>query len=374
MACAYLASFDFVSQIQLANLDAPENREVVQDALEEIKLNVQSEIRDISTEARDLRGASSVGRTADDTIFTTNQAVRTCVAELARHIFTTAQSAPWGFYKESADVTHCMVIVAIICEALADLDNIGGYFNCQLKPKLKATNPEQSLTQDDTVDTQHEESPLFLEQDEDLDALAHDTLGGVSDVFGEGSNSDSLMYTTADDGETRDDMSHQRMGSTPSNSSFTNTQDLGKLPSFHEVDEEMPMAPSTTQAPTPMRARRLLSRATRDHEALMADNKSLRRKLANRRRTELNICQGNCFNDLEEADHRNWEKGQEIDSLKTSVAVLQSQVEVLNGVVAKRDLDYKGKCEENIQLKARIQELEQQAKKRKSVRFATGTN
>lgn len=106
----------------------------------------------------------------------------------------------------------------------------------------------------------------------------------------------------------------------------------------------------------------------------MADNKSLRRKLANRRRTELNICQGNCFNDLEEADHRNWEKGQEIDSLKTSVAVLQSQVEVLNGVVAKRDLDYKGKCEENIQLKARIQELEQQAKKRKSVRFATGTN
>ena len=124
MACAYLASFDFVSHIQLANLDASENREIVQDALEEIKLNAQRETRDISTEARDLRGASTVGRTADNTIFATNQAVRTCVAELARYIFTTAQSAPWAFYRESADVTHRMVIIAIICEALADLDNI----------------------------------------------------------------------------------------------------------------------------------------------------------------------------------------------------------------------------------------------------------
>lgn len=371
MACAYLASFDIVSHIQLANLDAPENREVVQDALEDIKLNVQRGIRDISTEARDIRGASTVGRTADNTSFATTQAVRTCVAELAKYIFTTAQSAPWAFYEESADVTHRMVIIAIICEALADLENIGGYFYRQLKPKLKVTNPKQSLTHDDP---QREESPLFMEHDEDVDALAHDALGGPSDGFGEGGNSDSLMDTTADDGAARDDMFHQHMGSAPSDSSFTDTQDLGKLQSFHEMDEEMPVAPSTTQAPTPMRARRLLSRATREHEALMADNKSLRRKLANRRRTELNICQGNCFNDLEEADHRNWQKGQEIDSLKISVAVLQSQLEVLNSVVAERDRDYKEKSEENIQLKARIQELEQQAKKRKTVRFVAGTN
>lgn len=72
MACAYLASFDIVSHIQLANLDAPENREVVQDALEDIKLNVQRGIRDISTEARDIRGASTVGRTADNTSFRNN--------------------------------------------------------------------------------------------------------------------------------------------------------------------------------------------------------------------------------------------------------------------------------------------------------------
>jgi peptidoglycan hydrolase CwlO-like protein len=76
---------------------------------------------------------------------------------------------------------------------------------------------------------------------------------------------------------------------------------------------------------------------------------------------------------LEEADHRNWEKGQEIDSLKASVAGLQSQVEVLSSVIAERDGDHKEKCNENIQLKARIQELEQQAKKGKSVRFAVGT-
>jgi predicted nuclease with TOPRIM domain len=122
-----------------------------------------------------------------------------------------------------------------------------------------------------------------------------------------------------------------------------------------------------------MTSRGLVKRATRDYEALGADNKSLRRKLANRRRTELNICQGNCFNDLEEADHRNWEKGQEIDSLKASIAVLQSQVEVLNGVIAKHDENCKDRCEENIQLRARIQELEQQVKKRKTVSFAAGT-
>jgi hypothetical protein len=48
-------------------------------------------------------------------------------------------------------------------------------------------------------------------------------------------------------------------------------------------------------------------------------------------------------------------------------------VEVLSSAVAKCDGDYKEKCDENIQLKARIQELEQQAKKGKSVRFAAGT-
>ncbi|GAB7327294.1 hypothetical protein MBLNU13_g11177t1 [Cladosporium sp. NU13] len=363
----------------MANLDAPENREVVEEMLEEIQSNVQREIRDISTEARDLRGVSTVGRTADNTIFTTTRAVRICVAELARYIFTTAQSAPSKFHAESAEVTHRMVIIAIICEALADIDNIGGYFNCQLNPKT--TNPEQSLTHDDP---RHEESPLFMEQDEDLDTRAHDALGGASDVSGEGGNSDSPMDTTADDEKARDDVYHQRTESASSDSGFSNTQELGMLvenargneeagdhPSVQETDEERQLALSATQAPIPMRGRRLLSRAARDYEA---DKKRLRRKLANRRRTELNICQGNCFNDLEEADHRNWEKGQEIDSLKASVAGLQSQVEVLNGVVTVRDREYKERCEENIQLKARIQELELQARKGKTVRFATGTN
>lgn len=74
------------------------------------------------------------------------------------------------------------------------------------------------------------------------------------------------------------------------------------------------------------------------------------------------MCQGDCFHALEEADHRNWEKGQEINALTDSVAVLQSKVENLSIVAA-----------ENDQLKARIQELEQQAKKGKTVSFAAGT-
>jgi hypothetical protein len=44
----------------------------------------------------------------------------------------------------------------------------------------------------------------------------------------------------------------------------------------------------------------------------------------------------------------------------------------LSSAVARRDGNYKEKCDENIRLKARIQELEQQARKGKSVRFAAG--
>lgn len=45
----------------------------------------------------------------------------------------------------------------------------------------------------------------------------------------------------------------------------------------------------------------------------------------------------------------------------------------MNGVIAKHDENCKDRCEENIQLRARIQELEQQVKKRKTVSFAAGT-
>lgn len=94
--------------------------------------------------------------------------------------------------------------------------------------------------------------------------------------------------------------------------------------------------------------------------------KNLRRTFAKRvakfRRHELNVCQGDCFHDREEADHRNWEKGQEIKSHKDSVAELQSKVNELSIV-----------AEEVDQLKARNRELEQQVKKGKAVRFAAGT-
>jgi hypothetical protein len=393
MTRAYLDSFDFVSHIQLANLDAPENRDIVQDALEEIKSNVQGEIREISTEARDRRGVSTVGSTADNTIFTSTRAVRTCVAELARHIITTAQGAPWQFHKENSDVIHRMVIISIICEALTDLDNVGGYFSNQLKPKDRAPSPQHKRTHDNT---QREESPLFMEQDDNDWAVQQDALGIASDFFGDGGASNSIMDI---DQAAQDKMLHQRTENASSDSSFTNTAHIagggvlgmnegaetGYRPSVQNRDQNRQMAQLTlstgrSPASVPQKSRRLTSRAERKYEVLMANfkllsrsYKILQRKLAKRRRAELNVCQGNCFNDLEEADHRNWEKGQEIDSLKASVAGLQSQVEVLSSVITERDGDYKEKCDENIQLKARIQELEQQAKKGKSVRFAVGT-
>jgi hypothetical protein len=384
ITCAYLERFDFVSHIQLANLDAPENREIVQDAVEEIKSNVQREIREISTEARDLRDVSTVGRTADNTTFTTTRDVRTCVAQLARYVITKAQSAPRKFHKESADVTHRMVIISIIYEALADLDNIGGYFNDQLKPKDKASNPHQEHTHDET---QREESPLFMEQDDDPRPVEQDALGGASGLFGDGDDSNSIMdayqlQSVTVNGHEEVPQEHEvseeaRIGGGDV-LEMNESAETGDHPSVQDRDQNRQMAHltlSTSQpaAPIPQQSRKLVSRATRDYEVLMANYKalsraheSLKHKLAKRRRAELNVCQGDCFNDLEEADHRNWEKGQEIDALKSSVAGLQSQVEVLSSKAAERD-------GENIQLKARIKELEKQAKKGKNVRFAAGT-
>jgi hypothetical protein len=286
-----------------------------------------------------------------------------------------------------------MVIISIICEVLADLDNVGGYFNCQLKPKEKASSPQHERTYDDT---QREESPLFMEQDDNDHAVQQDALGGASDFFDDGGASNSIMDL---DQTAQDEMHHQRTENPSSYGSFLNTAriggggvlgmnegaETGDRPSVQNKNQNRKIAQltlSTGRSPVsvPQKSRRLISRATRDYEVLVANfkllsrsHKSLQRKLAKRRRTELNVCQGNCFNDLDEADHRNWEKGQEIDSLKLSVAGLQSQVEVLSSMVADRDGDYKEKCDENIQLKARIQELEQQTKKGRSVRFAAGT-
>jgi len=414
LACTYLSRFNFVWHLQRANLDAPENRDIVEDMLADILAN-PGEILAISIEARDSRGVSEVGRVEEDTIFGTIKAVKTCIAEITEYIFTTAQNAPWGFPEDRVPRTHQMVIAAISCEVLADLGNVGGYFNHQLYTKRKQVkSPEQSkrskvrggndsahldsdLEQEAAeqealeperkrarIETPGDDSPLFMEQDEDPHAVEYDH-DAAWDLFDQGYP--SILDTTVDDQAAKDEMVHQRTGSVSSDSSFKYTHELGKFvedarrgeetggerPSLGDVDEETQVALSTTQAPTPQRARRLVNRATRDYQALKTDfellsraHESLQRQFAKRRRTELNVCSGDCFNDLEEADHRNWEKGQEIDSLKASITGLQSQVKVLSSAVAERD-------GEKIQLKARIQELEQQAKKGKTVRFAAGT-
>jgi hypothetical protein len=296
-----------------------------------------------------------------------------------------------------------MAVVALFFECLADLDNIGGYFNSQLKPRDKSPTPQFQRD-----DTQREESPLFMEQDKDV-------LNGASNPFIE--TCDDTTDTTAEArGSDLTVNDHTLLA--PVSHALQNAAIRGREDDFPQVDEVAEEArvggsnalgwirgaetePRSTvlakgrneqvtlptpQAPTSVhsRTRRLVTRATRDYEALKADftflswtHKSLRRKFAKRiikyRRRELHVCQGNCFNDLEEADHSNWEKGREIDALNASVAELQSQVKVLRSVVAERDEDYKEKCEENIQLKARIQELEQHTKKGKTVRFAAST-
>ena len=78
---------------------------------------------------------------------------------------------------------------------------------------------------------------------------------------------------------------------------------------------------------------------------------------------------------MEEADHRNWEKSQENDSLKASVAKLQSTVKErdqkitqLEDSVAKLQSAAEERDEENIQLKSLIEELKKQTNKCKSRR------
>lgn len=284
--------------------------------------------------------------------------LRTCVAALTRTIITAAKSTPWGFHKDVSDVVHRMVVVALFFECLADLDNIGGYFNYQLKPRDKAPSPESQRH-----DTQREESPLFMKQYEDV-------LDGASESFGEGGESTTNTKAEAHGSEMTADSHalfppaghslqsaaiHRREYDVPQEDEFSEDEVRvlgGSVMGMDEgaetgvVDQNNQVALPTTQAPMPVqsRTRRLVNRTTRDYEALTADfkllsrtYKTLRRTFARRvvkyRRRELHVCQGNCFHELEEADHRNWEKGQEIDSLKISVsladmATLRSGVDV----------------------------------------------
>ncbi|KAM0711017.1 hypothetical protein Q7P35_001756 [Cladosporium inversicolor] len=322
-ACVYLENFDFVSRTQVANLDAPENRDMVQEALGGILVNVQVEIREISSEARDLCGVSTVGLTVDNTIFTTTRVVRACVAHLTRAIITAAKSAPQAFFKDASEVINRVVVVAHFFECLADLDNIGGYFNRQLKLKDKAPSPR----------IQHGDTSLFMEQDEDV-------LNGASHLLGEGDGSTTNNTAEVHGSEMTAD-GHPILapsGHTLQSAAIHERKDDPPKEEEGEEGEESvravsQLALSTSQslAPVPQKSRRLVSRATRDYEALRAkfellsqSHENLRRTLTERRRTEPNICQGNCFIDLEEADHLNWEKGQAIDALKISIARLQS--------------------------------------------------
>ena len=401
-ACVYLSRSNLVLHLQRLNLDGPENRDIVQDTLNDIQINALGEILIIATEARDSRRVGNVGRMEEDTVFETTQDVRTCIAQLTENIFQIANNAQWEFGVETADRTRRMVIIALCCEALADFGNIGGFFNRQLYTKRKQVEtPEQSKTrktrggkdtthldsdlEQDAVKPQQKahqperkraridipghESPLFMEQDEEFQAVGQDALDGgrADDLFDK--DFKSILDATADKSDEE--------------------AETGDLPEVHGAGQIGQAALPTIHAPTSV-PWRIRGRAMhtfldqKDYKALKADFdfmertcKSLRRTFAKRvakfRRRELHVCQGDCFHALEEADHRNWEKGQEIDSLKASVAGLQSQVEVLSNVVAERDGDYKEKCEEIIELKARIQELEQQAKKGKTVSFAAGT-
>ena len=451
LACAYLESSDFVSHVQLANLDGPENRSIVRETLEEIQVNTLEEIRNIATEARELRSVRNIGGVSDNTLFETTQAVRTCVAELTEGITTTAKKAPWGFHEHRLDLTHRLVVIAIICEVLADLDNIGGYFNYQLEPKHRIAPPEQSaqrqarggrngtrlntgVVQEDEKtrpeapkpqrkrtrsNAQREESPLFVEQDDIVQNVDDDTPKRPYDRFGAFSN--IIEDGVAEDGHAiSDELFHKRTRSTSSDESCINLHELGRLSkkartgrgdlqevvegagtassqSVQDTNQDVHARLPATQALTPFhpRGRRLRSRSmssffqaepARDYEALNVDfdfmaktceklGRTLEERVEKFRRRELNVCQGDCFEQLEEADHRNWEKSQENDSLKASVAELQStikerdqKVTKLEDLVAELQSAAEEREEENIQLKALIEDLEQQTNKGKSRR------
>lgn len=144
-ACVYLSRSNLVSHLQRVNLGGPENHDIVQDTLNGIEINALGEILAIADEARESRRVSDVGRVEQDIVFETTQAVRTCLAELAEYIFRMAQHAQWDFGVDSSDRTHRMTIIALCCDVLANLDNIGGYLNRQLYTKRKrAESPKQS--------------------------------------------------------------------------------------------------------------------------------------------------------------------------------------------------------------------------------------
>jgi len=302
-ACVYLSRSNIVLHLQRANLDGPENRDIVQDTLNNIQINALAEILIIATEARDSRRASDVGRKDVDTVFETTQAVRTCIAELAEYIFQIAQNAQWDFGVDTSDRTRRVVIIALCCEALADLGNTGGFFNRQLYTKLKRVEtPEQSNTRkirggkDSThldsdleqdaveshqkahepehkrarIDTPGRESPLFLEQDEDVQAAGQDTLNDddADDLLDE--DYKSVLDATADDSD--------------------EGAEAGDVSEVQDADQIGQAAPPTTHPPTsvPWRFHGCAMHTflgQKDYKALKADFDFMKRTCKSLQRT-----------------------------------------------------------------------------------------
>jgi hypothetical protein len=104
--------------------------------------------------SKNLGRVSVADRTAIKNVLHTAQALETRVAVLAGDIQAKARENELfaGDKQQLSKSTHCFVVTLIIYEALADLDNPGGYFNSQPSAKRKRGAEAEGGTDSAAVD------------------------------------------------------------------------------------------------------------------------------------------------------------------------------------------------------------------------------
>lgn len=144
LACAYLEHAQLVLQIQLFKLDLAENRSMVEELLDEIRVNLHM-IRDIADQAKKLGRVSLATLTANDGNLPSSQVLVNRVAQLAGDILTKVrESNSIPVADKATELFHRIVVVTLVLEALADLDSKDGFFGSQLSVKRKRVETDDS--------------------------------------------------------------------------------------------------------------------------------------------------------------------------------------------------------------------------------------
>lgn len=427
ISCIYLAHTQLESQIKQLMLDMAEDRATVVEWLDEIRFNPLMNLREISDEVPKLGRVSRSRPLENNVVPDATQTLRARVKHLAYDILKDARnnsSVPLA--DPMNNLSHRIVVLALVCERLADLDHEGGYFYNQLNAKRKRAktntdddsaavdisapgNAKQSkgnkrrrrlragekhgiregvepVLESEELDTQFPDvqhnhsldaqtSSLFVEQEDDGFHATGDAVPGspFKDFY---AIPNSILDTPAEDQSILSRMSRKRTASASSGGSLTMIGRHGtEGRRIENTERDQQDAPLGIQAPAPLQPvfRNLRSASmgavclfgmkdryaeliddfhhlSKTYKALERHVEKVEKRNADLTHLEFDVCQGGCDEELETANHRNWEHSNRIRALEAVVDERDSKIGELGNTV-------KQQSDEINRLEALVQEL-----------------